>query len=319
MRKTSRKLLLIPVLLVALLAGIFAGAGAVYADNASDMLNSVRTNGYYISDAAAKQVGDVNAARKTLSDEAKKLKDRGRSTVLALIDPNTLPTSCNGTANSSCAETVLEQLNSYETVFLIDVVNKRSGYVSKEKGINIQQLLPSGGFNYSNPVQGLTELAGKHADEVQKKISSAANQGQQISSQQKQDALVPVLIVSAVVLVLVMGAFFFLVSTTKSIWRKKVENLESSTSEVSDMVYRLSTDVEFLPDGMRDEAKATFSQGAMQVSDANEAARQIKSASTVTLLFKWGQFNNKYQDALSKMDSIRSTLQRVDATVKREL
>jgi hypothetical protein len=289
------------------------------------MLNGLSKDGYYISDAASKQLKDVNGARATLATAAKSLKDSKRAVYLALVDDATLPPECkNSTAANTCSSIVRGKISGAEAVILVNLplsqisLSIDARLVSANDG---NALLPTSKASFYNDsiAQNLADLGKKTADKIDATVkTTTANAQTQVNKQNQADMVVPLIIIAVVILV-VLGAFFYLMSTTKTVWRKKVETLEKSASEVSDLVYRLSMEVEFLPDNIRDEAKQTFAQGTMQVTKANEAAREIKSASTITLLFKWGQFNVKQQEAVAQMNSISSTLQRVDRTVKQNL
>ncbi|MEI7557238.1 hypothetical protein [Candidatus Chlorohelix sp.] len=325
MKRSGRKGLFSLLGMFALVFALFASIGVASADDSTAMVNGLIKDGYYISDAAAKQLKDVNGARATLATAAKSLKERQRSVKLALVDDATLPTECkSATATNTCSRIVRDKISGAEAVILVNLPKSQISLSIDDRLVSAADgnaLLPTStsGFYNDSIAQNLADLGKKTADKIDATVKTATATGQTIANKQNQADMVVPLIIMAVALLVVLGAFFYLMSTTKTVWRKKVETLEKSASEVSNLVYRLSTDVEFLPDNIRDEVKQTFAQGTMQVTKANEAAREIKGASTITLLFKWGQFNQKQQEAVAQMNSISSTLQRVDRTVKQNL
>ncbi|NWJ48770.1 MAG: hypothetical protein HXX08_23165 [Chloroflexi bacterium] len=325
MKRIGRKGIFSLLGVFALVFMLFASLGVASADDSTIMLNGLSKDGYYISDAASKQLKDVNGARVTLANAAKALKDRKRTVYLALVDDATMPTECKAsTSMFNCAGFVRSKLSGAEAVVLVNLPATSSGLSidpSLVSASDANALLPTSKASFYNDsiAQNLADLGKNTADKIDATVKTATATAQAQVKKDEQASMVVPLIIIAVVILVVLGAFFYLMNTTKTVWRKKVETLEKSASEVSDLVYRLSMEVEFLPDNIREEAKQTFAQGTMQVTKANEAAREIKSASTFTLLFKWGQFNVKQQEAVAQMNSISSTLQRVDRTVKQNL
>jgi hypothetical protein len=319
------KRFLLPALVLALAFSLFLGVRPASADTSTDLLNAVKSKGWYISDAAKTKLG--TQAEATIANAAAQ-KAKNAPGVIVLADTNTLPKECTGLANNECAKFILSSNPTANFAIIADVTKQpkpQGGLFSvKLSDADVSEVLKSVGDIWSGDIPAnIEKLANAATAKIldNNKASASADVAKinQDKKNQEQSSFVTTLIVLAVAVLAIAGAFAFLIITTKSIWRKKVEELQKSANEVSDMVYNLSTEVEYLPDGEKQKAQDTFNQGAMQVTTANDAAAEIKAASTISLVFKWGQYNTKYQDALKKMESIRETLQSVKATVNRDI
>ncbi len=303
------------------------------ADNSTDALNALRSQGWYISQANEKSVGDLSKAKDTLTNAVKTLNDRKHTTVIALLDSATLPnsSSCKGGKISDCANVTRDSLKDkgIQIAVVVDIPQRKFALSVDSNLLNetvTDSLTASSAitalFRNGQYAEGAAQLATNAADQIDTNAKAANDSKNAIVSQTKKEESGNLFVAMIVVLVVVLaigGAAAFLVVTTKKVWNGKVEELQKSATAVNDMVLRLSDEVEYLEPNVQASAKATFAQGAMQVNAANEAARQIKAASTISLIFKWGQFNTQYQEALAKMESVQETLNRVDQTVKRDI
>lgn|GEM_PF-2444169 len=319
--------------LLALLLTLAIMPGVASADNSDDATRAIGSQGWYISKAIEPKVGDLSAAQNSLKGTVQTLKDRKLPVVIALLDTATLPVykNCKTGAMSDCGDFFLKS-QSAQIAVVFDLTNatpgnRKVGLFSPGLNEGDQQALTSDpafgklvtAGNYAQAASQLAINAANKIDVNTKSASDAQNAATQQIKKEESNGLFVAMIVVVVVVLAIGGAIAFLIMTTKKVWNGKVEELQKNASQVNDMVLRLSDEVEYLEPNVKDSAKATFAQGALQVNTANEAARQIKAASTISLLFKWGQYNTQYQEALAKMQSVQETLNRVDQTVKRDI
>ncbi len=275
------------------------------ADDANDLVKALSTDRFFISqtlraDAKFNSKYKMNDLENQLRNTVNKLKG-SHDTRIVLLTNATIPAQFGG-SGARYGDFLLGLLNNPKPEAIV-IDNVETNTVS----INDGKLSPAerqaiiddtkSTFLTNGPAAGSDQVAQKAADKV------AANE--------TSGTLLTLGIILVVVLA-VGGVVAFLLISTQRKWKLRVAGVESLANQVSDQVVRVSDNINFLPDDLRQKTDADFGNATRNFSDANSGLRALQGASPVGLLLKGPDYERKLNLTGSQFEQVRQALSRVE-------
>lgn len=237
-----------------------------------------------------------------LRDTVNKLRGK-EDTRIAVISNDVIPSRFSGNT-SSYAAFLYDVLNKPSVLIVGNAQNNSVELVSNKLSAAERTTIINEARNTAVS-QSFTAGVVQVADRAVNKIESNATSG----------TLITVGIIVVVVLIIVGAVAFLLVSTKRS-WERKVAQTNQLSSQVSDKVYNLSTDVELLPENIKPRVDADFGMATRNLSDAQAGLRELEKVSPVTLLLKGADYNRKLDMTNGQFQQALQALTRVEQQVR---